>query len=359
MFKTLKGGRFLVKLPTCLIQTNKTNHMKVIKSILLTAMIAMASTLAYAQEEADAINAYNEALGFAQNKDYQAAIDKFSEAIELADALGNTDIVTRSRTQIPKLYYQKAALAYNAFRSSPNIPNLEAAITEFTVSQEKGTEYSDNDISNRSRGVLAQLNYQKATLLFKQEDFAGADAALNEAIRINANYAKAYYQKGLVAKKLDEDNIEGIMSWFDRAVTVGEQVNDGEVVRLAKNSAHAELLFRGAKSIEQNQYSNAIDLLQNSLEYNSTSADSYYRLSEASNKMNRYDDAIRFGNLAVELEQGGSTDKAKIFFEIGFAEQMKENKAAACAAFTNAAYGSFKAPSEHKMEFELKCESTN
>lgn len=333
--------------------------MKVIKSILLTAMIAMASTLAYAQEEADAINAYNEALGFAQNKDYQAAIDKFSEAIDLADAIGNTDIVSRSRTQIPKLYYQKAALAYNAFRSSPNIPNLDAAIAEFTVSREKGAEYDDNDISNRSRGVLAQLNYQKATLLFKQEDFAGADAALNEAITINANYAKAYYQKGLVAKKLDEDNVDGIMSWFDRAISVGEQVNDGEVVRLANNSAHSELLFRGSKAIEQNQLTSAIDLLQNSLNYNAESSDSYYRLAEASNKLNRYNDAIRYGSQAVELEQGGSTDKAKIYFEIGFAQQMQDNKAEACAAFTNASYGSFKAPSEHKMEFELKCESTN
>ncbi|MGB0346313.1 MAG: hypothetical protein ACPGGA_02435 [Balneolaceae bacterium] len=333
--------------------------MKVIKSILLTAMIAMASTLAYAQEEADAINAYNEALSFAQNKDFQAAIDKFTEAIGLAEALGNTDIVNRSRTQIPKLYYQKAATAYNAFRSSPNIPNLDAAITEFTVSQEKGNEFSDNDIANRSRGVLAQLNFQKGSLLLKAEDFAGADAALNEAIRINANYAKAYYQKGLVAKNLNEGDLETMLSWFDRAISVGEQVNDGEVVRLSNNKAHAELLFSGSKAIEQNQLSTAMELLQNSLNYNSTSADSYYRLSEASNKMNRYDDAIRFGNLAVELEQGGSTDKAKIYFEIGLAQQMKDNKAAACTAFTNAAYGSFRAPSEHKMEFELKCESTN
>jgi tetratricopeptide (TPR) repeat protein len=331
--------------------------MKVIKSILLTAMIAMASTLAYAQEEADAINAYNEALSSAQNKDFQAAIDKFTEAIGLAEAIGNTDIVTRSRTQIPKLYYQKAASAYNAFRSSPNIPNLEAAISEFTVSQQQGTEFGDNDIANRSRGVLAQLNFQKGTLLIRTEDFEGADAALNEAISINANYAKAYYQKGLVAKNLNGGDLETMLSWFDRAIAVGEQVNDGEVVRLSNNKAHAELLFSGSKAIEQNQLTPAIELLQRSLDYNAESADSYYRLSEASNKLNRYDDAIRYGNRAVELEQGGSTDKAKIYFEIGFAEQMKDNKAAACNAFTNAAYGSFKAPSEHKMEFELKCES--
>jgi|GEM_PF-169516 len=356
---TLKGGGFFAKLPTCLNRTNKFNHMKVFKSIFLTAMIAMASTLAYAQEEADAINAYNEALGLAQSKDFQAAIDKFTEAISLADAVGNADIVTRSRTQIPKLYYQKAATSYNAFRSSPNVANLDAAIAEFVVSQEKGVEFEDNDIRNRSRGILAQLHFQKGSLLFKQEDFAGADAALNEAITINANYAKAYYQKGLVAKNLNQGDMDGMLSWFDRAIAVGEQVNDGEVVRLANNKAHSELLFSGATAIEQNQPSTAIELLQNSLNYNAESADSYYRLAEASNKLTNYDDAISFGTQALEYEQGGSTDKAKIYFEIGFAHQMKGNKAQACAAFANASFGSFKAPSEHKMEFELKCESTN
>ncbi len=332
--------------------------MKVIKSILLTAMIAMASIFAYAQEEADAINAYNEALGLAQSKDFQAAIDKFIEAIDLAEAVENTDIVTRSRDYIPKMYIQKAMLAYQAFRGSPNIANIDAAIAEFTESQAMGAEYEDSEVANRSRGVLAQLNFQKATLQLRQEDFSGADASLNEAIRINANYAKAYYQKGLVAKNLNGDDLDGMIGWFDRAIAVGEQVGDNEVVRLATNKAHSELLFNGAKSIEQNQLSNAIDLLQNSLNYNAESADSYYRLAEASNKLNRFDDAIRYGTQAVDFEQGGSTDKAKIYFEIGFAHQMKENKAEACSAFENAAFGSFRAPSEHKMEFELKCEST-
>lgn len=333
--------------------------MKVIKRILLTSMIAVASISVYAQGgEADAINAYNEALGFAQNKDFQAAIDKFQEAIELAEAVGNTDIISRSTTQIPQLYFQKAATAYNAFRSTPNIINLENAISEFTNAQAMGEEFNDTNIMNRSRGVLAQLNFQKGSLLLKSEDFEGANAALDEAIKINANYAKAYYQKGLVAKNLNSEDLETMLYWFDQAIMVGEQVNDQEVVRMSNSKAHAELLFNGAKSIEQNQFTKAIELLENSLNYNSESADSYYRLSEVSNKRSNYSGAIEFGNSALEYEQGGSTDKAKIYFEIGFAHQLLGNKAEACAAFNNASFGSFKAPSEHKMEFELKCEST-
>ena len=333
--------------------------MKVIKKILLTLTIVLATTLAYAQGgEADAINAYNEALGFAETKDYPAAIDKFQEAIALAEDVGNSDIISRSTTQIPKLYFQKAVAAYNTFKSNSNLVNLESAISEFTTAQEMGEKYDDDNIFNRSRGVLAQLNFQKGSILLKSEDFKGADVALNEAININANYAKAYYQKGLVAKNINGEDLETMLYWFDQAITIGKQVNDTEVVRLSSNKAHAELLFNGTKSIEQNQFKKAIELLENSLNYNSESADSYYRLSEVSNKRKDYDNGIQFGNLALDYEQGGSTDKAKIYFEIGFANQMLGNKAEACSAFTNASFGSFKAPSEHKMEFELKCEST-
>jgi tetratricopeptide (TPR) repeat protein len=332
--------------------------MKAIKTILLVAIMVSASTLVYAQEETDAINSYNEALSLAQNKDFKSAIDKFGEAIELAESIGNTDIASRSRTQIPKLYYQKAAKAFKDFKSSPSISNLDITISEFKESQAKGNQYSDSDISNRSKGVLAQLYFQKGSLLYKKEDFVGADVALNEAITINANYAKAYYQKGLVSKNLNQNDIETMLSWFDRAIAVGEQVNDADIVRLSNKKAHAELLYNGVQAIEQNQFSKALEMLQRSLDYNNKSADSYYRLSELSNKQNNFDSAIEFGNKAIELEQGGSTDKAKIYFEIGFAQQMKDNIPEACSAFADALYGSFKASSEHKMKFELKCEST-
>jgi tetratricopeptide (TPR) repeat protein len=196
-------------------------------------------------------------------------------------------------------------------------------------------------------------------MMLKQENYEAADAEFDRAIEINANYAKAFYQKGLVHKNLDEGTVEAFLQWFDRAIVLGEAQNDGEVVRLSKDAAHAELLYRGAKLIQDGKYSAAIELLRASLEYNLESADSYYRLAEASNKLERYDDAIKNGNLAITYEQGGSTDKAKIYFEIGLAYQMKGEKAKACEAFSSATYGSFRAPSEHKMEFELKCESTD
>lgn len=333
--------------------------MKVFKNIFLTAMVSLASTFAFAQAtDADAINAYNEALSVAQSEDYDAAIEAFLAAIDIAKEVGNNDIIERSTNQIPKLYYRKAVSSFKRFQSVKSVDALDQAIADFETSYKKAQEYNDTEIEQRSIRVVPQLHYQKGTLFLKQEEFESADAEFDKAIEMNPNYAKAFYQKGLVHKNISDRGIEDFLNWFDKAIQIGESQNDGEVVRLSKNAAHAELLFRGANMIQENKLTEAIELLKLSLEYYAESADSYYRLAEAANKLNNYDQAIGYAEQALKYEQGGNTDKAKIYFELGLAYQMKNEKAKACNAFTNALYGSFKAPAEHKMQYELKCEST-
>lgn len=324
------------------------------------SIVLVASASLVAQDQAAAITAYNEARELAQAKDYSAAIDKYSEAIEIASQLGEggEDIKNRSEKQIPKLYFTIAVDAFNEFRSGPSLEKLDATIELFIQSEEIGINFGDTDVQRKSSSVLAQLNYQKGLMLFKREMFVESVEALDEAIRINPNYAKAFYQKALVHKKNSPEDIDGIMGWYDQAIATAIRVNDSEVERLANQSAHGDLLFRGAKAIEAGNNTQALELLQSSLDYFSESSDSYYRLAEASNKLQRYNDAIQYSSQALGLETGGNTDKAKIYFELGLANQMLENKGEACSAFESASYGSFKQPSEYKMEFELKCKST-
>ena len=324
------------------------------------SIVLVASASLVAQDQAAAITAYNEARELAQAKDYSAAIDKYSEAIEIASQLGEggEDIKNRSEKQIPKLYFTIAVDAFNEFRSGPSLEKLDATIELFIQSEEIGINFGDTDVQRKSSSVLAQLNYQKGLMLFKREMFVESVEALDEAIRINPNYAKAFYQKALVHKKNSPEDVDGIMGWYDQAIATAIRVNDSEVERLANQSAHGDLLFRGAKAIEAGNNTQAIELLQSSLDYFSESSDSYYRLAEASNKLQRYNDAIQYSSQALGHETGGNTDKAKIYFELGLANQMLENKGEACSAFESASYGSFKQPSEYKMEFELKCKST-
>ena len=72
-----------------------------------------------AQDQTAAITAYNEARELAC-QELLAAIDKYSEAIDIASQLGDEgqDIKARSEKQIPKLYFTVAVDAFNEFRST-------------------------------------------------------------------------------------------------------------------------------------------------------------------------------------------------------------------------------------------------
>ncbi|MEQ8578640.1 MAG: hypothetical protein RIC57_05030 [Balneola sp.] len=336
--------------------------MKFINKSLLVLFVGLLSSAVYAQSTyEDAVKLYNSAAEQASAKEYDKAISTYMEAAQIGEELGTpqgTDIKSRSEQQIPKVQLNKAGNLFNTFRSSKQIADLDVAIAAFEETVEVGKKYEDTRVTQAAQGYVPQLYYQKATMLFKREMYEEADKSLNSAIQANANYAQPYYTKGLVAKKLSDD-INDALRWFDQAIAVADKTNKGQISRQAKNAAHDELLFRGAKLIEAKNYSDAIDLLKLATEYDAESADVYYRIAEAYNKQSKYDLAISNAKIALTHENGGKTDKAKIYFEMGFAHQMKGNKADACSAYTNASFGSFKAPAEHSMEFELKCGSTN
>tara|TARA_R110002124_G_scaffold183735_9_gene351241 strand:- start:22284 stop:23294 length:1011 start_codon:yes stop_codon:yes gene_type:complete len=336
--------------------------MKVLNKSLLVLIVGLFTTSIFAQSTyEEAINLYNAAEEQAKAAEYDKAIESYIKAAKIGEELGTpqgTDMKTRSEQQIPKVQINKAGSLFNAFRASKQISDLDKAIVEFEKTVELAKKYGDDRIMQTAQGYVPQLYYQKGTMLFKREKYKEADTALNKAIQANSNYAQPYYQKGLVAKKLSDD-INESLRWLDQAIAVADKTNKGQIARQARNAAHDELLFRGSKLIESKDYNDAIELLNLATEYDAESADVYYRLAEAYNKQSKYDSAIKNAKTALQYEKGGKTDKAKIYFEIGFAYQMKGAKAEACSAYTNAAFGSFSAPAKHSMEFELKCESTN
>ena len=334
--------------------------MKVLKKISITLFVGLFALNLSAQDKAAQIQAYNSGLEQAKAKNYDAAISAFTQAITIGEQIGEegTDIIGRAQKQIPKIYYQKALVSYNAFRSSKSVDDLKSAIDAFDEVVGVAAEYGDEQVSQRSRGVIPQLYYQKGLMLFNREQYEESNAALDNAITANSNYALPYYQKGLVHKRTNPDDIDTILNWYNQAITIAQATNQNKVVRSATESAHDELLFRGAKSTENKRYSRSIELLELALTYDAESANVHYRLAEAHNKRGNATKALEHGNKALEYENGGRTDRAKIYFEIGLAYQTLENKGEACQAFGSAVYGSFKAPAEHIMEFELKCKSS-
>ena len=327
----------------------------------LVVLIAVFGTVGVqAQDKTDAINLFNKALEDAKAKDYETAINGFLQAISVADQIGaeGADVKQRSEKQIPGLYFQVALTKARKFQKSKTIADLDDAIASLNEAEMNGKDYGDSEVERRASGLITQMYFNKSSILYNQGNFPEATSAVNTAIERNGNYSKAFYHRALISKKSNPENLDAYLSAIDEAIVVAERINDSRVARTAKKAAHDELLFRGSTASQEQKYSTAIPLLNRALDYDAESAGAFYRLAEAYNKQEKYDDAISNANKALQFEKGGRGEKAKIYFEIGYANQYKNNKEAACSAYTNAAFGSFKEAAEHSMEFELKCKET-
>lgn len=328
-------------------------------TVLMALFIVGLATNLHAQDKREAVQTYNKALELVESEDYEQAVSMFNQAISQGEQLGEEgqDIIERAQKQLPTTYYQMALTEYRTFQNDKSLSSLEATINAFREAGEVGKEYGNTQIAEKAPGVITQLMYNKAVLQYQQEEFDQAIATLDEVIERNANYAKAYYQKGIVTKNMEGGSLNEALGFFDKAIEVGQETNDNDIVSRAQQGAANELVYQGAQAIEGKNFKNAIDFLNRALEYNSSSEEAYYRLAEAYNGQQQWKEAIDAAQQALELSSGGRTDDAKTYFSLGTAYQGLGQRADACDAFGNAAYGSFKSSAEHKMEFELKCDN--
>jgi len=182
--------------------------------------------------------------------------------------------------------------------------------------------------------------------------------ALNKAVEVNSNYANAYYQMAIVKKNMDGVGNNEVISSFQKALEIGQKTNNNSVITNSQEQLSGLYLTMGYALVEQEKgFEQAIEYYQQAQEYTPQSAQVYFRLAEAYNKIQEWQQAIDNARRGIEYESGGRNEKAKIYFELATAYQGLGQKENACSAFSNAAYGSFKSPAEHQMEYELKCES--
>jgi Tfp pilus assembly protein PilF len=229
------------------------------------------------------------------------------------------------------------------------------AIALFEESAEAGEEFGDNQVRDRSRGVIPQVYYNKSLVQYNQEDHSAALESLDRAIELNENYTLAYYQRAIVLNNSGA-SLEDVLEWFDRAIEVGQRVGDSDNVGRSQRRAGGELIYQAVQRMDENRMADALRMLDRAERYVPNSVDLHYRYAEVYNDRGSYNQAIEHANRALELETGGVTDRAKIYFELGIAFKAQEQISDACDAFENAAYGDFRDPALYELEHELECE---
>ncbi|TNE70891.1 tetratricopeptide repeat protein [bacterium] len=323
--------------------------MKIVTKIFFTVLFVLTvSATTFAQTYEDAVKTFNEGYQFAKDGDNDKAKSKFFEVISISEKVGEqaNEIKKKAQDQIPSLQYKIAGAIYKG-------KDVPGAIVAFTEAASLAEKFGDKNIENRSKGVIPKLHYTMGNSFLKQEKLDQAIESYQSAIALDANYEKAYYQLGLVYKMKDE--MEKSLEFFDKAIEIGLASNDKTAAHEAEDAARDMLLVKAVKQTESKRFDSAIELLNKAINYDNESANVYYRLAEAYNKKSITDLAIEYANKALQFEKGGKTDRAKIWYELGYAYKLKGNKSAACEAFEQAAFGQFKTVAEHEMSYELKC----
>lgn len=311
-----------------------------------------------AQDDARAavIQLYNQAQEQAGSGNFTNSIGLFRDALDVARENNIDDIVGLIEETLPKVARSRASNAYRDYEQQRTRASVTTALEYFTEAREIGQEFGDQEVVQQATAAIPQLHYVRSILEFRDEEYTAAVADLDMAIELNSNYAVAYYQKGVVSKAMNPDDVDGFMQLYDQAIEVAQRVNDTRTLNNAREGAADELIFRAVTLKDERQYDRAIQLLNRVENYVSGSADAQYRLAEIYNLRGNWDQALQHARRALDYESGGVTDKAKIYFELGMAFKGLGQKENACSAFENARYGDFTDPANFELQFELKCE---
>jgi tetratricopeptide (TPR) repeat protein len=315
---------------------------------VMTALLFCTVTL-NAQTITDVINAFNAGAEQVNSGNFENAIAKFEECIQLASQLGSEgdEMKLKAQGQIPALYYRIAGDKYKA-------KDIEGAITWFEKTVDVCNQYGNEEIKEKSINYIPQLYYAKGNTHFKNEEFEQALASYDKAIEYLPDYAKAYYGKALAYKKLN-DNVN-MVTMIDKAIETGNTSGDSKTVEGAVKAGRDYRIDQGKTAMREENFEAAIQQFNASMKYDNQFAEPYYYLAVIYNKQLEFDKAVENALKAIEFDTSEPEKKAGIYFELGNAYVGIVEYQKACEAFRNALYEPYTNTVKNKMENVLNCQ---
>jgi tetratricopeptide (TPR) repeat protein len=323
-----------------LMKQNKT--MKTSRILLLIAFIGT-SLATSAQTINEAGEAFNKGIQFAKEANYTEALTAYQQTIDICNKLGEegVELQLKAEQQMPSTYFNIAKGLYEAKNYAEAIPNFESAASWADKNGETKT-------ADASRTYLAGIYTSLGNTDFKADAFDKAIENFNKSLTYKADYFKAYYGLGLVYKKQGKlDEMKQAMDKVIELAPAGDKTAEN-----ARTTTATSFLNDGATALQKNGFDKAIASLNTSLLYNANEPKAYYYLALAYNGKKSADEAITAANKAIEL---GIENVGDAWFEIGKANEIKADAAAACTAYKNVTSGPNVQAAKYQMEQVLKC----
>ncbi|MDQ7039406.1 MAG: hypothetical protein Q9M35_00505 [Rhodothermus sp.] len=226
----------------------------------------------------------------------------------------------------------------------------------FLRAAEMAKAANDQEVAQRALRIVAQLDYNFGLRAYRNKSYDQALEHYTKGIEHDPSYPKNYLGKGLALLKLDR--FEEGLETLKQALSVSKEARDRQTQQAAEKAIRDHYLYLASSTLARQggnptppDAREAIRYLDELLQIEDVSpdADVYYYYAEAWKTLGEYQKAVEMAQKALELHRGSRTDKAKIYFVMGEAYMLMGDKENARRAFSNALYGSYKAPAEHYL----------
>jgi tetratricopeptide (TPR) repeat protein len=315
----------------------------------LTLVLVVIAFTAFSQDINKAGELFNEGNQAVKANKFELAIQKYDEAMKVAEPLGEEGemIVINAQSQIPQLYYKIGVTDYKDQK-------VDKAIAEFEKAIDFGKKYNDPETVTKAQETIPKLYYAKGNDFYKEDDFENALKNFEQSAAIAPDYSRAFWGMGLAYNKLD--NNKKMKESFEKALELAKAEGDDKMESKISKTAKKFLQASGAKKLQAQDWDGALQCFDASLSFDADNADNYYYIALANNGLSKWDEAVVAANKGLEMSASQNVEyKAKFYYELGNALKGKGDSTKACEAYTNAKHGRFVESAQYELTTVLKC----
>lgn len=320
--------------------------MKTLKKVLLLFVIGLLSLNIYAQDINAAGEAFNDGNQAIKAKDYAGAVTFYESSLDECQMVGAdaAELQTKVEAQLTKAYYYNAQVLYKKKK-------FDASVAEFNKAIEAAGVSGDTKTKGKAQNFIPKVYSSQGMGLIKEKKYDDAIIVFDKAFNVKKECVNAFYGVGLAYKQKDE--IDLALANFDQAIKYGAtNPKAAKTVKKAKSAGQIMMESNAAKELQKEHTQQAIDYLNKGLEYGAGSANTYYLLTLAYNKQNKYDDAIASATTGLGIE---GVDAHNINFELAKAYEGKGDAANACSTYKKVTAGPNVEAAKFQIKEVLKC----
>ncbi|MAZ93658.1 MAG: tetratricopeptide repeat protein [Bacteroidales bacterium] len=321
--------------------------MSLSQKCLLFLGTALISLNINAQTVSDAGALYNEGNSYYKEKDYSDAITAYEDAMEIANLVGGDaeELKERIQTNLLKAYYGNATAFYKKGK-------FDEAISGYEKSYAYAEELGDSKKMTNSKNNIAKVRTSKGTSYLKNNMVDNAIAEFNMALEIYPTYYKTYY--GMMLAYKSKGDLSKMVANADKVIEYGaNNPKAAKTIAKTKSTVSKSLVNAGAKEIQKENATKAVEYINTSFTYASGSANAYYYLTLAYTIKNSWNKAISSAEKAININP--TEDKSDIYFALGQAYEGNGDSSNACSAYKSVTNGPNVDAAKYQITQVLKC----